>query len=513
MSQHSVPFTESEQADSPSEERGMSAPLAEAARPEAGAGAGAAEPWFEVTPSRPRRSQSAGRARMQRSAYLILVLLGSFLLTKVIFRLPDSNLALYVYGVAVTAVVFLQMFISFLRYEDFALERDAATGGWATQKDGRAEPPVLVSCLVAVHNEEKVIEQCVRSLLAQAYPHLEVIVVDDASTDRTAEKLDTLADEFGIHVIRMDHNVGKKRALATGLLAAQGEVFAFSDSDSVWAPDALERAVGVLEHHPEVGAISGHCRAMNADHNVLTRVQDTWYEGQFSVRKAFESAFGAVTCVSGPLAIFRREAIFNFIPAWESDQFLGDEFRFATDRTLTGFTLISPSRARRLQEEHRDSPFLATVYPWRQWTSVYSKSMRAWTVVPDSLSALLRQQVRWKKSFVRNLFFTGSFYWRRPPIAAAAYYLHALFVFAGPIVAFRHVVYLPLHGNIESGVSYLLGILLIGTMFGLAFRREETTAQARWVYRPVMSFLSTLVLSWLVIYSLVTIRRMTWVRG
>ena len=118
----------------------MSAPLAEAARPEAGPGPGPRS-RFEVTPSRPRRSQSAGRARMQRSAYLILVLLGSFLLTKVIFRLPDSNLALYVYGVAVTAVVFLQMFISFLRYEDFALERDAATGGWATQKDGRAEPP------------------------------------------------------------------------------------------------------------------------------------------------------------------------------------------------------------------------------------------------------------------------------------------------------------------------------------------------------------------------------------
>jgi cellulose synthase/poly-beta-1,6-N-acetylglucosamine synthase-like glycosyltransferase len=451
---------------------------------------------------------------MRNAAYLILTMLGLFLLTKIIFRLPDSNAALYTYGVAVTAVVFLQMLVSFLRYEDLALSTVTAAPRNAPEAiEGAAGQDVLVSCLVAVHNEERVIDQCVRSLVSQTHLHLEVIVVDDASTDRTAERLDALAEEYGIRVIRLAQNVGKKRALAAGLLESSGDVFAFSDSDSVWAPDAIERAVGILERHPDVGAISGHCRALNADDNLLTRVQDTWYEGQFSVRKAFESAFGAVTCVSGPLAVFRREAIFNYVPAWTADRFLGEEFRFATDRTLTGYTLISPTRARRLQEEHRGSPFLSTVFPWTPWRSVYSKSMRSWTVVPDTFVALLRQQVRWKKSFVRNLFFTGSFYWRRPAIAAVAYYLHAFFVFAGPIVAFRHVVYLPIRGNIESGVSYLLGILLIGAMFGLAFRREETASPARWVYRPLMSFLSTLVLSWLVIYSVATIKRMTWARG
>lgn len=473
----------------------------------------------------PPPTREPGRHRMvregvQRGGYLILAMLGAFLLTKIIFRLPESNAVLYAYGVAVTAVVFLQMSVSFLRYKDPALGGvgpraavPAAPEGRRTDDDGAGDTAVLVSCLVAVHNDERVIEQCVRSLVGQTHGTLEVIVVDDASTDGTAASLAALADEYGIRVITLDHNVGKKKALAVGLLETSGEIFAFSDSDSLWAPDAVERAVGILERHPEVGAISGHCRALNADDSLLTKVQDTWYEGQFSVRKAFESVFGAVTCVSGPLAVFRREAIYNYIPAWTSDRFLGEEFRFATDRSLTAYALMSPSRARTLQEQHRDSPFLATVFPWRPWTSVYSKSMRAWTVVPHSFSGLMHQQVRWKKSFVRNLFFTGGFYWRRPVIAAFAYYLHALFVFAGPIVAFRHVVYLPLQGNIESGVSYLLGILLIGTMFGLAFRREETENQAWWVYRPLMSFLSTLVLSWLILYSIATIKKMTWVRG
>lgn len=65
-----------------------------------------------------------------------------------------------------------------------------------------------------------------------------------------------------------------------------------------------------------MGAVSGHCRALNAETNLLTRIQDCWYEGQFSIKKAFESVFGAVTCVSGPLAAFRRESIYNYIPAW-----------------------------------------------------------------------------------------------------------------------------------------------------------------------------------------------------
>jgi hypothetical protein len=71
---------------------------------------------------------------------------------------------------------------------------------------------------------------------------------------------------------------------------------------------------------------------------------------------------------------------------------------------------------------------------------------------------------------------------------------------------------MPMNGNIESGLLYLAGIILIGSMFALAFRREEPHS-THWVYRPLMSLLSTTVLSWLVFYSLATIKKMTWSRG
>jgi cellulose synthase/poly-beta-1,6-N-acetylglucosamine synthase-like glycosyltransferase len=459
----------------------------------------------EVIASKPYSRRHWHRSRL--AAVTVLGGLTIFEFSKLEVSAAHSNAALYAYGITVTGVVLLQMATAMLRYRDLALY----PGDDPADMPATARQP-LVSCMVAVHNEEVVIEQCVRSLAAQTYANKEIIIVDDASTDHTVERLRELELRYPIELIALTKNVGKKRALAVAMLHARGELYAFSDSDSTWAPDALERAVHVFVHHPDVGAVSGHCRALNATHNLLTKIQDSWYEGQFSVRKAFESAFGAVTCVSGPMAVFRREAIHNYIPAWEADRFLGDEFRFATDRTLTGFVLASPDKAAALKSRYKGSPFLKVDYPWQLWRVVYSKSARAWTVVPENISQLFKQQVRWKKSFLRNLWFTGGFYWQRSLFPAAVYYLHAVFVLAGPFIAFRHLIYLPLNGNIESGLLYLGGITLIGSMFALAFRREEPQSTT-WIYRPLMSLLSTTVLTWLVFYSVLTIKKATWSRA
>lgn len=439
-------------------------------------------------------------------AALAIVMLGIFLAVKALFRLPNSDPFLFAYGICVTLTVFVQVFVSTVLYRDPALSvEDRLTGTPLTGP--------RVSCLVAVHNELEVVEACLASMTGQTYVNKEVIVIDDASTDGTGDLLEDLALRYDFQVIRLRKNVGKKRALGAGMLEATGEIYAFTDSDSTWAPDAIEKVVTVLEGDPRVGAVSGHCRAMNSERNFLTRMQDSWYEGQFSVRKAFESYFGAVTCVSGPLAVFRKEAVYNFIPTWEGDRFLGDEFRFATDRTMTGFVLMDAKSARRLRAKATDSPFAHPEFPIRKWRVVYCKSARSMTVVPDSLRSVFKQQARWKKSFIRNIFFTGRFYWRRNCLPSLVYYLHILFVLAGPFVAFRHLVYLPMRGNYMSMVLYICGIVFIGSMFGLLYSREDRERPHRWVYRPLMSLFSTLALSWLVLYSACTIKKMNWARG
>lgn len=433
---------------------------------------------------------------------ILIVLLGKLLLR-------DENAILFLasYGIIVSAVMWMTFIVSFLVYKDpYEL---------ALKKENKSPKNInyLVSCMVAVKDEEDNISRCVDSMLRQTYKNKEIIVVNDASTDKTLQILKEYEKSKKIKLINLEKNVGKKRALGQAMAIAKGEIFAHTDSDSVWAPDAIERTEKIFEYFPNVGAVSGHGRALNGDKNLLTKIQDSWMEGQFSIRKAFESVFGAVTCVSGPLAVFRKEAIYNFIPAWENDRFLGQEFKFATDRTMTGFVLGSKAIGEKLKKTYKDSPFVSKInYPTREWKVVYCKSAKSWTIVPDTFKKLLKQQIRWKKSFIRNIFFTGFFYWRKPLPTASVYYLHIIFVLMGPFISFRHLIYLPIRGDLFSAILYLAGIAFVGLMFGFAYKLEDKDSH-RWVYRPVMSLFSTLIISWLIFYSALTIRRMTWSRG
>jgi len=462
-------------------------------------------------PTRARHVRTGARTRLHGLALVAVLALLLLLAVKVEFKNPNSNFGFYAYGIAVTTVILVTMAVSFGRYRDQALVARTMRPDLDLRAGLRSDWP-LVSCIVAVHNEQVLVAHCIASMVKQTYPNTEIIVVDDASDDATPATLREIAQSSPIKLIELPVNGGKKRALSVGLLHASGSIVAFADSDTVWAKDALELAVPIFMADENVGAVSGHCRALNGSLNLLTKIQDSWYEGQFSVRKAFESVFGAVTCVSGPLAFFRLAAIYNFMPAWEADTFLGQEFRFATDRTLTAFVLGGTHLGPKALPKCAGSPFAEPSYPARDWKILYSKSTKAWTSVPSTFKSMIRQQIRWKKSFIRNVFVTGRFYWRRPFLPALFYYVHVAFVLFGPIVAARHLIYLPLRGDPISLVLYLAGITVIGLSFGLAFRYENPGSR-RWLYRPAMSLMSTIFFSWLIFYSAATIKKMTWFRG
>jgi cellulose synthase/poly-beta-1,6-N-acetylglucosamine synthase-like glycosyltransferase len=416
-------------------------------------------------------------------------------------RLHEVDSIFTYYMVVMIAMLAFTFYLAFARYRDPSLE-----------------PPVLpapsVSLLVAVKDELDVIERCVASLIDQTYSDCEVFVVDDGSTDGTTEVLRRLAARHPrIHLLHNDASQGKKRALARAAQHAGGDLFVFTDSDCVLEPDAVGRVVAAFRARPDFGAFSGHARALNADDNVLTRMQDAWYETSFSVNKAAESVLGGVTCVSGPLAGFRREAIYNFLPAWAEDRFLGAPFPFATDRQLTGYVLGGKEKGALLRRRFADSPFVTdATYEDRRWKVGYVKTARVQTTVPDTVRRMAKQQIRWKKSFLRNLAFTGSFYWRRGPGAAFLFYGHALFVVLAPVMAFRHLVLAPAGGEWALAPLYLAGIMFKGSVWAVAYRFENPGC-ARWLYRPLMSLTASVAFSWMLLYSALTLRRGVWSRG
>jgi cellulose synthase/poly-beta-1,6-N-acetylglucosamine synthase-like glycosyltransferase len=307
-------------------------------------------------------------------------------------------------------------------------------------------------------------------------------------------------------------NLGKKHALVRACGVARGDVLAFTDSDCLVAVDAVSQCVRALVNHPELGAVSGHARAQNTEESLLTRMQDVWYEGQFRIFKAAEASAGSVSCVSGPMAVFRRDAIYNYLPAWANDRFLGGEFRFATDRQLTGYVLGQKWVGEKLKAANADSPFVSeTDYRPRKWHVGYVRSARVTTIVPATMRAFVRQQVRWKKSFIRNLCFSSRFMWRRGPPPTQIYYGHAALVLLAPVMAVRHLLIAPLTGAWLLCAVYLSGVLVKGFVWAAAYRYDNP-GDPNWRYRPLMSLLASTVLSWILPYSLLTIRRGIWSR-
>jgi cellulose synthase/poly-beta-1,6-N-acetylglucosamine synthase-like glycosyltransferase len=444
---------------------------------------------------------SGASRRALRRAVIVLALtpLTVLLATRLHNLTIDPLLGLY--AVVMLATLIGVIYLAFVRYSDPSRDPPVVYG----------QP--LVSCLVAVKNERDVIERCLEWLLRSSYPNLEVIAIDDGSDDGTTELMQRMAAaEPRLQVLYNAESVGKKRALVRGAAEARGAFFVFTDSDCVMGHDAIERVMAAFAAHPHIGAVSGHARALNAEESLLTRMQDVWYDGQFAIWKASESVYGAVSCVSGPLAAFRREAVYNYLPAWASDTFLGSEFRFATDRQLTGYVLGAPYVGERLKREHADSPFVRDEnHPVRRWRVEYVRSARVETVVPSRFRKFAKQQVRWKKSFIRNLFFTGAFYWRKGPVPTFLFYSHVMFVLAMPLMAVRHLVYMPLQGAFALTAVYLLGVFLKGSIWGVAYKVQNPRC-SRWVYRPAMSLMTALVFSTLLLYSAATLRRGVWAR-
>jgi cellulose synthase/poly-beta-1,6-N-acetylglucosamine synthase-like glycosyltransferase len=449
---------------------------------------------------------SAETRRLIRAAVVLLCLAPVTILLGLRLGRLAGDPILGIYGVIVLFTTAEVMFVAFSFYRD-----PSKRGGDVVSLS--AAP--LVTCLVACKDDIGVIESCVGSMLEQSYRNLEVIAIDDGSSDGSYERLQALAERFPerLRLLRNDESLGKKRALVRATAEARGAFLVFTDSDCIIDGEAVEQVMHAFQRDPRIGSVSGDARALNAEHNLLTKIQDTWYDGQFGIWKATESVFGSVSCVSGPLAAFRREAIWNYLPAWAADSFLGREFRFATDRQLTGYVLGQRWIGAKLKAKHLDSPFVSEVdYPECHWRVEYVSSAKVWTNVPSSLPILFRQQARWKKSFIRNLCFTGRFYWRRGGAPAALFYAHSLFVLATPFMAFRHLIWLPLEGRWALSALYFAGVAIKGSIWAIAYKVQNPGC-GRWVYRPLMSLMAALCFSMLLLYSALTLRRQIWVRG
>lgn len=122
----------------------------------------------------------------------------------------------------------------------------------------------LVSVVTATFNMARYLREAVDSVLAQTWPGLELIVVDDGSTDDTPMLLESYADDPRVRVIRQS-NAGQTKAKNSGIRAARGDYVGFCDADNAWLPDKLVRQVPLLEANPDAGVVYGNIELMDGD--------------------------------------------------------------------------------------------------------------------------------------------------------------------------------------------------------------------------------------------------------
>lgn len=137
----------------------------------------------------------------------------------------------------------------------------------------------LVTVVIPTYNRSRYILEAVNSAISQAYARLEVLVIDDGSTDDTAEKLQSLVRQ-GILRYEYQPNRGRSSARNRGIDLASGEFVTFLDSDDLFEPGKIQVQAEFLTAHPEVGMVHGAYQKFNDAGADLGMRKPSWLSGQ-----------------------------------------------------------------------------------------------------------------------------------------------------------------------------------------------------------------------------------------
>ncbi|WP_353942887.1 glycosyltransferase [Streptomyces sp. HUAS MG91] len=221
-------------------------------------------------------------------------------------------------------------------------------------------PPVTepVSVLVPAYNEAKCIENTVRSLMLSEHP-VEIIVIDDGSTDGTARIVENMRLP-NVRVVRQ-HNAGKPAALNRGLANARYDLVVMMDGDTVFEPATVRELVQPFGD-PRVGAVAGNAKVGNRD-SLIGAWQHIEYVMGFNLDRRMYDILRCMPTIPGAVGAFRRSAL--------------DRIGGMSDDTLAEDTDVTMAL-------HRDG-----------WRVVYAEKARAWTEAPESVQQLWSQRYRW----------------------------------------------------------------------------------------------------------------------
>ncbi|KML64658.1 poly-beta-1,6-N-acetyl-D-glucosamine synthase [Pectobacterium peruviense] len=297
----------------------------------------------------------------------------------------------------------------------------------------------LVSILIPCYNEGPNVRETIEAALAQRYTHIEVIAVNDGSNDDTGDELNRLAEQYDkLRVIHLAHNQGKALALQAACAAAKSDLLVCIDGDALLDPDAVAYLVNPLINNPRVGAVTGNPRIRTRS-TLVGRIQVGEFSSIIGLIKRTQRVYGKVFTVSGVIAAFRRSALAE-VGYWSSDMITED---------------IDISWKLQL----------------RHWTIFFEPRALCWILMPEKLSGLWKQRLRWAQGgaevFLKNFRHLWSWRYRRMWPLFLEYSISILWAFTYAVSVLLYLLGFLIELPEEIRVETLFPPAFTGMMIGV----------------------------------------------
>lgn len=350
-----------------------------------------------------------------------------------------------------------------------------------------------VTVVIPAYNEGALVRDSILSAAASRYPsdRLEIIVIDDGSTDDTWPYIRAAARDIGgdvsIRTFRQPRNMGKRQALYLGFRHGRGEVFVTIDSDSVLEPEALRNAVTPLVRDPAVDCVAGCVQVMNPCQNLFTRFLKVYFSLSFKFVRAYQNEFRGVFCTPGALSVYRADVVRRVADEWLNQQFLGLPCATGEDRSMTNLIL-------------REGGLTA-----------YQGNAVVWSKAPDNYRDMVNMFLRWARSNIRETIVLWRFMFTRfRSRFVNTFRLNMVIVLLSlvmPPLLIAHSAAL-LATSDGFFVRYLGVMLIFATIMSVIYYRNERDHD--WVWLLVYNFFWITSLSWILPYAALTLRNTRW---
>jgi len=235
---------------------------------------------------------------------------------------------------------------------------------WSPSKTFRGK----VSILIPFYNEENTLRATLSSILASDYPSKEIIVINDGSTDSSEATISDFIEEGKVVYIKKT-NAGKASALNRGIEVATGEVIIFTDADSLFLPDTIEKIVRWFAD-PSIDAVCGNDAPLRPSTPIQKFLTVTTHIGTGFVRRAL-SIIGALPIITGNLGAIRTNTL----------------------KEIGGFKEIWGE----------DLEITFRLHKYRK-KIIFDPEPKVMSECPGTLGALWKQRIRWVRSYIKIAF-------------------------------------------------------------------------------------------------------------